>query len=567
LQEAGVDEADSIKSDGEHLFILRNCSLQSCLVSYELDATEPAAVELASIELAGSLPADGMYLVEEDDLLITVGGRTPGLVWFDVWYWANTVTELEFFDISKPESPETIEALRLDGQLVSSRRVDDVLYLVTRYTPGIEGFVPYAYDEEILQENNNLLATTSLEDLLPQITDASAQPQDLVSSQDCYLPTKAVDRPESPTIITITALPLSSPQDYSSTCFLGDTEALYMTPDSLYLATTRYPYAFIRPNVLAYDPQHTMSIHKFDLQGTTINYQGSGQVKGHLGWSEDKKSFRMGENGDFLNVVTSVGDTWNESSSTRLTVLNGNDEGTILETVAIVDGIGKPGEQLYAARFLGDKAYLVTFRLTDPFYVVDLSDQENPQITGELEIDGYSDYLHPVAENLILGIGKDAIPDDLSSDFGGTRGAWYQGLKLALFDVSDPTQPSEVDTVVIGKRGTHSALLADHHALSFLPATIDQPARLAIPVDLHDTLPNYPGFDPDNPSAWYDYTHTGLYSFEIDANNLSQVGIVFGTEPSYNLAFGNYTDRSVLVDDAIFYIHQGEVIASGWEQD
>ena len=427
------------------------------------------------------------------DLLVTLGGKTPGLVWFDIWYWSNSVTELEFFDLSDAEQPASIESLQLDGQLVSSRRVDNTLYLVTRYTPAIEGFVPYAYDEAIRQENDSLLDTTSLVDLLPGITDSSSQTRDLVSSQDCYLPSKTVDKPESPTVITVTALPLDDPQNYSSACFLGDTETLYMTPDSLYLATTRYPYAFIRPNVLSYDPQHTTSIHKFDLQGTDINYRGSGQVKGHLGWSEDKKSFRMGENGDYLNVVTSVGDTWNETSSTRLTVLKGAADGTQLETVATVDGIGKPGEQLYAARFLGDTAYLVTFRLTDPLYVVDLSNQESPVIVGELEIDGYSDYLHPVNDSLLLGIGKDAVPDDLSSDFGGTRGAWYQGLKLALFDVSAPSQPAELDSLVIGKRGTHSPVLDDHHALSFMPAVNGAPARLAIPVDLHDTVPSYEG--------------------------------------------------------------------------
>jgi len=315
---------------------------------------------------------------------------------------------------------------------------------------------------------------------------------------------------------------------------------------------------------LVYDPQHTTAIHKFALRDGGIEYRGSGQVRGHLGWAEDKKSFRMGENGDYLNIVTSVGDTWNQSSSTRLTVLKESSQGNELQVVDVIDGIGKPGERLYAARFLGNRAYLVTFRLTDPLYVIDLSDQENPVIAGSLEIEGYSDYLHPISESLLLGIGKDAIFDDTSTDFGGGRGAWYQGLKLSLFDVSDPANPSEVAALVLGKRGTGSAVLSDHHALSFLPASGTEPARLAIPVDLNDTIPSSTSFNPALPNAYYDYTHSGLYSFEIDAEGITQAGIIFGTQPGSNLFYGNYTDRSILYNDAVFYIHQGEVLSSYW---
>ncbi|MBT8147492.1 MAG: beta-propeller domain-containing protein, partial [Gammaproteobacteria bacterium] len=285
--------------------------------------------------------------------------------------------------------------------------------------------------------------------------------------------------------------------------------------------------------------------------------------------SEDKKSFRMGQNRGYLNVVTSTGATWDGTSSTVLSVLREAEENNSLELVTTVEGIGKPGEQLYAARFLGDRAYLVTFLLTDPLYVLDLSDQENPTIVGELEIDGYSDYLHPVSESLLLGIGKDAIPDENSPDFNGTRGAWYQGVKLSLFDVADPSNPTEIDAVVLGKRGTQSEVLYDHHALAFLPATESEPARISIPVDLHDTVPTYEWFDPDSPNAFYDYTHTGLYSFELDDSEIRQAGLIYGTEPGSSgtsLVFRNYGDRSVLVDDAVFYLHQGDVRSSFWGQ-
>jgi len=573
LQEAGVDEADIMKSDGDHLLMLRSCLPRTCVVTYELDSENALATELASVELEGTLTASGMYLVkgrQGGDRMVTIGSNLPDHIWLDVWSWTSSTTQLEFFDATDPAQLESLESLTLDGTLISSRRVGDTLFLVTRHTPYLDGYLPYAYDEQSIADNSAVLNEATLTDLLPKVIDAQDQEHSLIDADKCYLPTANVDRSINPTIVTVTAVPLSDPTEFDSTCFIGQSETLYMTPDSLYLATTQFQYANIGFERLFYQPEHITAIHKFELQEEGIDYRGSGHVKGHLGWSEDKKSFRMGSNEGYLNVVTSVGTTWDGSSSTVLTVLQEAEENNTLEIVNTLEGIGKPGEQLYAARFMGDRAYLVTFLLTDPLYVVDLSDQENPAIVGELEIEGYSDYLHPVSENLLLGIGKDAIADENSPDFNGTRGAWYQGVKLSLFDIEDPSNPAEINSIVLGKRGTQSEVLYNHHALAFLPATDEQPARVTIPVDLHETVPSYEWFDPESPNAFYDYTHTGLYSFEIDEDAIRQAGLIYGTEPGStgtSIFFHNYGDRSVLVDDAVFYLHKGEVLSSFWGQD
>ncbi|MDY6984725.1 MAG: beta-propeller domain-containing protein, partial [Pseudomonadota bacterium] len=276
-----------------------------------------------------------------------------------------------------------------------------------------------------------------------------------------------------------------------------------------------------------------------------------------------------------------------DSSSTRLTVLK-EAGGKRLETVSVIDGIGKPGEQLYAARFLGDRAYLVTFKLIDPLYVVDLSAQENPKLVGELEIDGYSEYLHPISDTLLLGIGKDAIPATGATDiFDGRGGAFYQGVKIALFDVSNPASPREIDSKILGKRGTESDVLYDHHAFSYLPAQGDEPARFAIPVQLHDRPATWQGFDVSSPQAWYDHTHTGLYSFEVGPQGITQAGRIIaevaaqpelprGIVPVDTTRIGVdliapiyawYGDRSVLKDDAVFYVHNGKVLTSFWGEN
>jgi hypothetical protein len=251
-----------------------------------------------------------------------------------------------------------------------------------------------------------------------------------------------------------------------------------------------------------------------------------------------------------------------------LTVLK--ESGNKLQEVSVLDGIGKPGEQLYAARFFGDRAYLVTFRVIDPLYVVDLSDQEQPRIAGELEIEGYSDYLHPISDTLLLGIGKDAIADNGSTDFGFQRGAWYQGVKLSLFNVADPANPTEIDSLIYGKRGTDSEILRDHHAISFLPATATRPARFAIPIQIHTTPPDYQGFDPALPNAYYSFTSRGLYSFEASSSGIEQAGYIEADSTDGVIRYsiwGNFGDRSVLVDDAVFYVHEGEVLSAPWGSD
>ena len=580
VQEAGVDEADIIKSDGEILYVLRNCGTENCIATFALDATQATAEEIGVYQPESSqdeefVTAESMYLVNEggqgQDRLITLSGQNVFLAWFDVWSWGSNKIELEFLNAADPANLSIEERVTIDGELISSRRIGNTLYLVSRYTPFIPGYSPYAIDSATRQANDELLANTTLADLTPKLTLLDQQSQDLVTHDQCYLATGTVDASRNPSLITVTSIPINNPSAFDSACFVGDSETVYMTPRSLYLATTQYEYSVFSRNALFYNPEHKTAVHKFALVDGGIDYRGSGEVDGHLGWSEDKRSFRMGENGDegaYLNVVTSIGDTWNDTSSTRLTVLKeiaGN-----LQIVDFIDDIGKPGEQLYAARFFGDRAYLVTFRIIDPLYVVDLSDQENPRVAGELEIEGYSDYLQPIGENLLLGIGKDAVPDDGSTDFGFARGAWYQGVKLSLFDVNDISSPIEINSLIYGKRGSDSEVLYDHHAISFLPASDSNPARFAIPIQIHESEPDDPWFDPTEPNAWYAFTSKGLYSFAADQTGLSQAGYIEADSTSGIESFsiwGNFGDRSVLVDDTVFYVHQGEVKSSPWGTD
>jgi len=600
LQETGVDEADRVKSDGHFLYLaprpdsLSYDPMDRVAVSAEESegavsdririfalTDDPAgAKEVATIALDHfRTQISGLYLVTEradadPDVLIAVGGTQNNVwsAWSCAWCWQNTRTEVSFFDVTLPQEPQQISHLSIDGQLIASRRIDNKLYLVTRYAAMIPDFDTYPVTPLEKEQNEALLDAVTLADLLPaiRINDAPATP--LVTPESTYLPMVKPEEWIDPTLITITAIDLSDPTRYEVASLAGPAETVYVSSRNLYVATTRHHY---RPLIGMLDETstklndvapETTEIHKFKFTENGPIYKGSGVIDGNLGWDHAKRPFRFGENGGILRVATSLGDTWNATSTTRLTLLREGVDGG-LETLSYLDNIGETGERLYAVRYVGDRAYLVTFRVTDPLYVFDLSDPSAPVMAGELHIQGYSDYLHPLDETHLLGIGKDAIPDAASTDFDG-RGAWYQGVKLSLFDVADPATPQEIDSVVIGKRGTQSDALYDHHAFTFLPASADAPARIAVPIELHDTVYSEPWFTPENPWTSYDWTHTGLYFFEITDAAIQQVGRLVVEDRSAGIYYPDYSnrgqDRSVIVNDSLHYVHGNKLWSTPW---
>ncbi len=585
LQEVGVDEADRIKSDGDYLYLLDSGTTGydyplfataastggPALRVLRLGAMPPSATEVASL----AWPSDqgspsGLYLL--GDALNVVSeeqGGYPG-IWYRSDTWRGGRVWLKQVDVSTPNAPRISRTLSFDGHLVGSRRVGDRLYLALRHSPTVN--VAYPYSDADLDRT---LATLSLGDLLPDWYLNGTSQGDLIAPSQCQrIPSDARDR--SPDLLTVVVLDLA---DSASTpeahCLTGRSEALYMSSEALYLASTRYHYttwsdsdSLVRAR---YESYVQTDLHKFSLADASVGYRGSIALDGHLGWEQDKKSFRMGEYQGVLRVALSVGNDWDASASTRLYTLAEGDDG--LELLAQLpnarhpERIGLPGERLYAARFLGERGYLVTFRLTDPLYVLDLSDPRDPFVAGELKLTGYSDYLHPVSANLVLGIGKEAIADSRAGD---GRGAWYQGLKLSLFDVADPAAPKLADSLVIGQRGSDSDLLRDHHALAWLPPdpTNATPGRLALPVRLHDG-----SCDTRDPWCYYPWQHTGLYLFEIDSGTLGtgpaaihQQGemLVEQSDGSQTYSWGDGNDRALIAGEGVHYIHNGKVWSGEW---
>lgn len=242
-------------------------------------------------------------------------------------------------------------------------------------------------------------------------------------------------------------------------------------------------------------------IHKINIDKEEINYEGVGEVPGHL-----LNQFSMDEFNKNFRVATTTGEVWGGNSLNHLYVLNEN-----MEIVGSVEDLA-PGEKIYSARFMGNRAYIVTFKKVDPLFVIDLSSPRNPKVLGYLKITGYSDYLHPYDENHIIGIGKE-------TQGGNEYFSWYQGVKVSLFDVSDVENPIETGKIVIGDRGTDSDALYEHKAVLF----DKEKNLLVIPIRLAEIdETQYPGEIPDN--AYGQMVWQGVFVLNINENEISERG-------------------------------------------
>ena len=572
-QESAVDEADRLKTDGNYLYV--SSVDQPTIKIFRAEEGAAPLVKKHDLATINNAPLSGFYLRDAEGQLLTISG--DGAVaypmadmWFAPYYWQSRQTEVFDLDISNPENPAQKAKLSIDGQLISSRRIGSYLYLATRHTPTPEGIKNYPQSQTDVALNRSLINNSSLSDLLPTYSINDGEKLSLFDSGDCFVTDYNNPNDQQSSIISVVAINLdaASPEPEAK-CFMGDAETLYVSQNALYLATTGYQYT-TENGISIYNGTPTTEVHKFALEGSDADYKGSTSVDGHLGWQQDLKPFRMSEHNDVLRIITYTGSQQSSESSPAHLYTLAEADGTLkvigeLPNVNRPAPLGKPGEQIYASRFIGDKGYLVTFRATDPLYILDLSNPADPYIASELEIDGYSDYLHPVGENYLLGIGKDAIADTISNNFNGdVRGAWYQGVKLSLIDISDPSAPFEKEKIIIGGRGTETAVSQSHHALTTLQ--IGDTLKMALPVSLHYTSPASSSYSSQDPRYHYNWTRDELYRLNINAvsGNISVLPSIISETNDSGINY--YTrwelDRSVMIGDEVYYLHKDEVLTT-----
>ena len=571
VQEGGVDEADTIESDGRFVYAFGARSSNGAGVLRIGETADGGSLQMHADRAFASLSPrgqqEGMYV--QGDRIVLVTGTAPSYyagssLWTEHWAWTDGTTRVEVLDRSNPRVPTSLKLLEFDGHLVSSRRIGNRLYLVLRKSTVVEG-LEYPTDTPAhAAVNASRIAAVPTAELLPRYrAQADAAMQPLVAPQKVYLPVTGA-LPASAEFVTVVGFDIDDPDTLQTLSVAGSVGAVYVSPTRMYLATTRNEARWDPVQGFATEGLPVTDIHELELGETGPQVAATGSIEGFLDRDVDRAAFRFSEKDGRLRVV-SVADHWGELGQNRLTVLERSSVTPgLLKTLSYLpnraqpEPIGKPNEQLYGTRFVGDKLYAVTFLRTDPLYVVDLADPAHPAIDGAVELPGYSDYLHPVADGVLLGIGLDAIEQP---GFAGPF-ALMQGVQLNLFDVSDPAQPRVLQQVTLGKRGSQTAVMASHHALSTLRTSGG--LSLAMPVRVHANLAS----DPP-PVATWDYERwswSGLQKFEVTGDTPGTTRLVMGKAlVTHSRELGNQTGyddaaygaRSVQFTRGTVYVENG----------
>lgn len=599
-QESGVDEADIVKYDGDYIYIAERNNIPCCWIDrgfpepavmiddaamedvsvadsgvqndkadtiYEEPYskikivktfdTPPFTEALTSVKL--SIPntqINGLYINQDSEsqnrsLLAIATGYLPTNDLYEgksYWSYYHSRTVLHFLDINDPAQAKEENTLQIDGEIVSSRVVENQLYLVTRFTPYFENYYPYAESGTINDtRNKQIVDKLDISELLPKIKVNNDASKPIVKPSDCYVPDFVEDNFQ-PTLVTISTIDLNDPTNIKSVCVAGYHEEIYATTKNLYLIKQIYDYR---------NGGEKVRVHQFAFVDEGTQFIGSGQVPGNIGWQN--RSFHFGETGDYLGVVT----TDNMNNTHHLYMLNGDNREGSLDIVAQLpnddhpEAIGKPRESVDAVRFSGKRLYIATSFRTDPLYAIDLSNPLDPYIMGSVELPGFSNYLHPINENILLGIGKNTQ----ENQFGFTR---QEGVKLVMFDLSDPSSPVVSKDFVFGKPGSSTEILNNHKAFSILQ-TEENHYRFVIPMSIYETLVA----EYENWTS-YDWDYNGLFLFDLDTESkeLTNSGVVVSrSKEDSDPYYGYYTNQRGIMDkNVVHFVDDNQVWSEYWPE-
>ncbi len=442
-QVEGVAESDIVKTDGKYIYALKDDQLQiiraqrgklevvAAIQSKDINPYEMFLADDKLVLIGEGYSVDYTTIGNEDSLMI---GRM----------YPNRMTFVDVYDISNVETakPERLKRISVDGVYQSGRRIDDYLYLVANQ-----------YSYSILPYDDYWLKPTTMapvEALAP--VDRLMYFPGHVSNDMLY--TIGIDLNN----LANDAIDINA--------YLGGAEHLYADRENFYIADTRYNWSYEEGS------NDTTDIYKFAIKGGKFSYQNSCELNGTV-----LNQFSMDSYNGYFRIAMTTRDNmdWNKSLN-HLLILDKD-----LTVVGKVSDLA-PGEQIYSTRMMGDKVFIVTYRQVDPFYVIDTAIPTQPKVLGYLKIPGYSSYLHPYDKNTIIGVGmntKIVEYDRVVND----------GVKISLFDISNPQQPVEKDVVIIGDGRSDTDVNYDHKAFLF-DATKN---ILAIPI----SLPTANGYSKD----------------------------------------------------------------------
>ena len=437
IQVEGVDEADIIKTDGDYIYSIS----ENKVVITNVKNSKKIKIE-STITNGSSIPMD--LIVYKDTLVVISSNEVKS------YYEQNTLVSI--YDIRTKSKPKLEKSFELKEPYYTTRCIDGQLYV---------------FSKGYLRESNKKIERTYIED---------SKTKEISLNQIKYIK-------DDPSVIQtlIAEVNLNAPRDVRVNSFLMDISNAYVSKNNIYLLNDDYDTDRVKISSLFswkgvigffesldYNYEPKTKIYKFEMHKSKgVVLKNTAKVDGSI-----VNQYSLDEKDDYLRIALET------NEGTRIAILDYR-----LKLVGETEKVAS-GERMYASRFMGNKAYLVTYKNTDPLFVVDLSNNKKPKVMGELKIPGYSTYLHPYDETHLIGIGMDTEEEIIRDDDGRVINNWttITGMKMCLFDVSDINNPKEVAKTTIGDRRTVSAVLTNPKALLFSK----KKNLLAIPVNNYD---------------------------------------------------------------------------------
>ncbi len=518
-QEEGVDEPDIAKTNGSTIFTLA----QNKLIAVAVAGGKPSLV--GSLDLGST--SYGSQLLLYGNRVIVISGQTPqffpgvgtarpAIAVSPYYRWGGQTTLTEV-DVHDPSAMAVTQTMTVDGRFVDARQNGATARIVISSAPRVIA------EPQLKTRTSGWVPTRSFHDLRT----GRRFTRNVAS---CTRIRRPVDF-SGLGMLTIVTVDFAKGLGLAhSDALMADAQVVYGSTGSLYVATQKWVNPML--GVTQLPSGQTTVIDRFDVSDPdTTTFVASGEVPGYL-----LNQFSLSEYGGYLRVATTSRPIWwgaqppQALSQSYVTVLE--TRGNVLDPVGRVSGLGA-GEQIYSVRFVDSIGYVVTYRQVDPLYTIDLSTPSAPRVAGQLELSGYSSYLHPIGNGLLLGIGS--AVDASSNEPSGTQ--------LDLFDVSDPAAPKLLQQLAVGT-GSSSQIQYDHHAFLFWP-----PTDLAVlPVQIYPSA-----------STGQAQPFTGAIGYRVDATGIKEVGRVVhdaagGSPPAI--------ERSLVIGNQLYTVSTGGVLAS-----
>ena len=570
VQVIGIDEGDFVKSDGKYFYVVREGEI-AIVKAYPVDEAQ----KVASIKDFGiNTYNTHLFLGEKKLAAITDLGETH---------------LVRIYNMTDIENPVLLRKLEISGNKINTRQIGSIVYVISREAVKSADKLPWIKEGEAVY---------------------TAKPQDIGYFENAYGEGVVFNR--------VVAIDMEEESGFKQSIVLGSNDGnIYMSFENLYMTgtdTSEIPVIlkellkelckltstqYIETNDIRriveqirdiaekidadladefnkmvmsaqmkiYNALDNTKIYRFSIKDGDVEFKTAGTVKGKV-----LNQFSMDEHNGYFRIAVTAGKWDALESQNNLYVLNQD-----MKVVGELIGLAK-GERIYSARFMGDKAYLITFRQIDPLFVIDLSLPEQPKLLGELKMPGFSDYLHPYDENHLIGIGKEieavvVRPDGMKETTTDLKlmlelpivRTVEKGVKVSLFDVSDPLNPIEMGKFVIDNPSSRTLASQDHKAVLFCK----EHNMLIIPVSYHENItktgvrmpeteinntmlaPDTPRVGVIPPREYLDVWH-GVYVFEVSP----EVGVKLKGKIEHEEAIL----RSMYIDKVLYTLSVAEGI-------